>query len=438
MVGGVLYGPIYGVVFPALGFPGTIKAFVAAVVGGIGNLGGALIAGLLLGVIETLVVVYSAQFFGMPTGYRDAAAFVLLIVFLLFKPTGRMGTRVSMSEVGLIASMGYSSVVKKTVDILGLATVPRSVLAPPVLVAAILLPQVIGNEYYLWILTIIMMYSIAVLGMNLVLGYCGQFHFGQAGFMAIGAYTTALLLLNTEVNFIVALAASGALALIAGLLVGTPALRVRSDYLGLVTFAFGEIVRLVIVNSEFTRGPLGLPGIPQPALFGFKITSTADLYYYALFLLVLAYVLWAQVTRSYVGRAWRAIYEDETAAEAMGVNTGRYKIFAFGLACFLGGLAGAFWATQLRIVTPALFELDLSVMVIIMLVLGGMGSLPGSIIGATEMLRPPADFCSAFIGLVMILVPIYRPQGLFVRLGQTFARAVARLRPADGVAGGKP
>ncbi len=446
VVGGVLYGSIYGVVFPAMGFPGTIKAFVAAVVGGIGNLGGALIAGLLLGVIETVVVVYGAQFFGMPTGYRDAAAFILLVVFLLFKPTGLMGTRVSMTEVGAIASMGYSAVAKKTVRLLGLVAVPRAALAPAAVAVAVLLPLVLTDQYYLRIISIVFMYSIAVLGMNLVLGYCGQFHFGQAGFMAIGAYTTALLLLHTETNFVVALLISGGLALVAGLLIGIPALRVRSDYLGLVTFAFGEIVRLIIVNSEFTRGPMGLPGIPLPELFGVKIVTPVDFYYYALVLLVLAYAMCAQVTRSYIGRAWRAIYEDETAAEAMGINTGRYKILAFGLACFLGGIAGAYWATQLRIVTPTMFELDLSVMVIIMLVLGGMGNLPGSIIGAaimigaTELLRPIADVRSAFIGLVMILVPIFRPQGLFVDLGPTLARGWARIRgsrPTGADGGGR-
>ncbi len=432
VIGGILYGSIYGVVFPAMGFPGTIKAFVAAIIGGIGNLTGALIAGLFLGVIETLVVVYGADLLGLPPGYRDAVAFVILIVFLLFKPTGLMGTRVSMSEVGAAATMGYSAVVKKTVKLLGLVDVPRWSIWPILVIVGLLFPQVVDDPYLLRIACLIMMYSISVLGMNLVLGYCGQFHFGQAGFMAIGAYTTALLMLRFDVNFVPALIASGALAFFFGVLIGIPAIRVRSDYLALVTFAFGEIVRLFILNSDFTRGPMGLPGIPLPELFGFKIASMANFFYYALILLVLSYFLCVQVTRSFVGRAWRAIYEDETAAEAMGINTARYKILAFGLSCFLGGISGAYMATLSRFIAPNSFGVDLSILIIIMLVLGGLGNLWGSIVGAAimigaiELLRPIAEVRIAFIGLVMILVPILRPQGLFVGITDDIRRLLTR------------
>ena len=432
VVGGILYGSIYGVVFPAMGFPGTIKAFVAAIIGGIGNLTGALIAGLFLGVIETLVVVYGADLFGLPPGYRDAVAFVILIVFLLFKPTGLMGTRVSMSEVGAAATMGYSAVARRTVSLLGVVDVPRWAIWPGLVAAALLLPQIVDDPYLLRIACLVMMYSISVLGMNLVLGYCGQFHFGQAGFMAIGAYTTALLMLRLDVNFVPALIASGALAFFFGVLIGIPAIRVRSDYLALVTFAFGEIVRLFILNSDFTRGPMGLPGIPLPELFGFQIASMTAFFYYALALLVLSYFLCVRVTQSFIGRAWRAIYEDETAAEAMGINTARYKILAFGLSCFLGGISGAYMATLSRFIAPNSFGVDLSILVIIMLVLGGLGNLWGSIVGAAimigaiELLRPIAEVRIAFIGLVMILVPILRPQGLFVGVTEDLRRLARR------------
>ncbi|MSP51869.1 MAG: hypothetical protein EXQ91_05690 [Alphaproteobacteria bacterium] len=423
VIGGVLYGSIYGIVFTDMGFPGTIKAFVAAIVGGIGNLAGAMIAGLFLGVIETLVVVYGGDWVGLPPGYRDAVAFVILIVFLLFRPTGLMGTRVSTAEAGTGASMGYSATTRRAIKLFGAIVVPRWMIGPAALLAAVAFPQLISDPYLLRIANLIMMYAIAVLGMNLVLGYCGQFHFGQAGFLAIGAYTTALLMLNFDVNVLVALAASGALAFALGVLVGIPAIRVRSDYLALVTFAFGEIVRLFILNSGFTRGPMGLPGIPVPEIFGFKIADNVGFFYYALALLVLAYVLCVQVTRSHIGRAWKAIYEDETAAEAMGINTARYKILAFGLSCFLGGIAGSYMATFSRFIAPNSFGVDLSVLVIIMLVLGGLGNLWGSIIGAAimigavEILRPIAEFRIAFIGVVMILIPILRPQGIFSGIG---------------------
>ena len=444
VIGGILYGSIYGVVAPAMGFPGTIKAFVAAIIGGIGNLGGALIAGLFLGVIETLVVVYGADLIGFPTGYRDGVAFVILIAFLLFKPTGLMGTRVSMSEVGAAASMGFSATIKKGVSLLGLLTVPRWSAWAAVVAALVVLPLVMTNPYFLRIANQIMMYGIAVLGMNLILGYCGQFHFGQAAFVAIGAYTTALLMLNWDVNFLVALAASGALAFLFGILVGIPALRIRSDYLALVTFAFGEIVRLVLLNSGFSRGPMGLPGIPLPEIGGFVLRDNVSFYYYALALMLLSYLLCWKFTRSYFGRAWKAIYEDETAAEAVGINTGRYKILAFGLACFLGGIAGSYWATFMRFIAPNSFGVDLSILFIIMLVLGGLGNLAGSLVGAAiilvaiEFLRPIAEVRLAFIGVLMILIPVFRPEGIFSGwsgVTRRLSRALARFSAAKSRAG---
>lgn len=418
VIGGLLYGSIYGIVFPAMGLTGTIKAFVAAIIGGIGNLTGALIAGLFLGVIETLVVVYGADWIGLPPGYRDAVAFLILIVFLMFKPTGLMGTRVSTTEVGAAASMGHSAVAK-TVQLWGLVTIPRWIVWLLVLLLAALFPQFVQDAYIIRVANLIMMYSIAVLGMNLVLGYCGQFHFGQAGFMAIGAYTTGLLMIHWQTNFLVALMASGALACLFGILIGISAIRVRSDYLALVTMGFAEIVRLVLQNSSVTGGPMGLPGIPRPQLLGFTIASNADFFYYGLILLTLSFICCRRATQSYMGRAWKAIYEDESAAGAMGINTARYKILAFAFACFLGGIAGSYMASFTRFIAPSAFGLDLSVLIIIMVVLGGLGNLWGSIVGAAiligamELLRPISEFRIAFIGVLMILVPILRPQGLF-------------------------
>lgn len=419
VIGGILYGSVYGVAFPAMGFAGTIKAFVAAVIGGVGSLSGALIAGLFLGVVETLVVVYGGDLIGMPSGYRDAVAFVILIIFLLFRPTGLMGTRVSMSETGTAAGMGVSAKKAKDLSIFGTVALPRWAPWAGVLALLIAFPMVIDNPYLLRIANLIMMYGIAVLGVNLVLGYCGQFHFGQAGFLAIGAYTTALMMVHWDVNFLVALVASGSLAFLFGLLIGVPSLRIRSDYLALVTLAFGEIVRIVLLNSEFSRGPMGIPGIPLPSIGGFELRTNVGFYYYALILLVLSFILCRRICRSFIGRAWKAIAEDETAAAAMGIDTGRYKILAFGLACFLGGIAGSYMATFTRYIAPNSFTIDQSVLILVMLVIGGLGNLPGSLLGAAimlgaiELLRPISEFRIAFIGLVMILIPVFRPQGLF-------------------------
>src|SRR5262249_3447866 len=156
-------------------------------------------------------------------------------------------------------------------------------------------PLVVTNPYVLRIANLIIAYSIAVLGLNLVQGYCGQFHFGQSGFLAIGAYCTALLTIEWNVNFAVALVASGALAFGFGLIIGLPTMRVRGDYLALVTLAFGEMVRLVLLNSEFSRGPMGIPGIPLPSVSGVMIVGNAGFYYLGCTLLILCFLFCTQI-----------------------------------------------------------------------------------------------------------------------------------------------
>lgn len=432
-LGGILFGSIYGVAFTAMGFSGTLKAFVAAIIGGIGNLTGALIAGLALGVIETLVVVYGIDLVGLPPGYRDAVSFVILIVFLLFKPTGLMGTRVSTGETQTVRSFARSAATHGAAIMFGSRRLPSWVVWLAVLLAALVFPQIVSNPYVLRIANIVIIYSIAVLGLNLVQGYCGQFHFGQSGFLAIGAYTTALLMIGLKVSFLVALIASGGVAFVFGLLIGLPTLRVRGDYLALVTLAFGEVVRLVLLNSEFSRGPMGIPGIPLPKIAGITISNNVGFFYLALGLLVVTFIFCVQVTRSFIGRAWMAIAEDETAAGAMGISTFRYKILAFALASMIGGVAGSYMAVFTRYISPADFTIDQSVLMIVMLVIGGMGSLPSSVVGATvmivavELLRPIPDLRIAVIGLIMILIPVFRPQGLFTGLGSSLNWLLRRI-----------
>jgi branched-chain amino acid transport system permease protein len=434
-LGGILFASIYGVAFTAMGFSGTLKAFVAAIVGGIGNLTGALVAGLALGVIETLVVVYGIDWFGLPPGYRDGVSFVILIGFLLLKPTGLMGTRVSAGEMNAPRSLARSSAPPS----FGEMHIPSWLLWSAALLAAVLFPLVVANPYVLRIANLIAIYSIAVLGLNLVQGYCGQFHFGQSGFLAIGAYTTALLMIEWQASFLVALPVSAAMAFAFGLLIGLPTLRVRGDYLALVTLAFGEMVRLILLNSDFSRGPMGIPGIPLPVIAGITISDNVGFFYVALVLLAVTLAFCFQVTRSFIGRAWIAIAEDEVAAGAMGINVFRYKILAFALASMVGGIAGSYMAVFTRYISPADFTIDQSVLMIVMLVIGGLGHLPSSVIGAavmivaTELLRPIPEFRIAVIGIIMIAIPVLRPQGLFRDLIPALERRARQLGRADGL-----
>jgi branched-chain amino acid transport system permease protein len=164
---------------------------------------------------------------------------------------------------------------------------------------------------------------------------------------------------------------------------------------------------------------MGIPGIPLPSIGGVMITGNAGFYYLGCTLLILCFLFCTQVTRSFVGRAWMAIAEDETAAGAMGISPFRYKLLAFGLSSMIGGIAGSYLAVFTRFISPANFTVDQSVLLIVMLVIGGLGNLIGSVvgaavmIGATELLRPIPELRIASIGLLMILIPVFRPQGLF-------------------------
>jgi branched-chain amino acid transport system permease protein len=288
-----------------------------------------------------------------------------------------------------------------------------------VLVILAFVPVLVENEYYLRVLNMIFTYSMLTLGLNIALGYLGEFHFGQAAMYALGAYTTALLTTRYGVGYVLALLASVAVPILASLLLGFPSLRIRGDYLCLVTFAFAEIVRIVATGwVAFTRGPMGIPAIPAATFFGITIRGNVSYYYYGLVLLILIYLGCYLVVNSHFGRAFLAIREDETAAAALGINTGEYKILAFALSALPAGLAGSYFASYVSFIGPTNFTADISILTAEAVILGGMGSLPGSILGsailvvALEVLRPLALFRKGIIGGTIILLLVFRPQGL--------------------------
>jgi branched-chain amino acid transport system permease protein len=302
-----------------------------------------------------------------------------------------------------------------------------------ILAVFVLVPVVIENEYYIRVINMIFIYSMLSLGLNVALGYLGEFHFGQAAMYAIGAYTTALLTTRYGVSFPLAFLASIAVPAAASLLIGFPSLRIRGDYLALVTFAFGEIVRIV-ANSwvSFTRGPMGIPRIPSATFFGVTIRGNVPYYYYGLGLTVFVYLSCYLIVNSHFGRAFLAIREDETAAESLGINTARYKLLAFAVSAFPAGIAGSYLASYLSFIGPTNFTADDSIVVAEAVILGGMASLPGSVLGsailviALEVLRPIALFRKAFIGATIILLLVFRPQGLLggYSIGEFLAKGV--------------
>jgi len=263
------------------------------------------------------------------------------------------------------------------------------------------------------------LYIILTLSLNLITGYTGQLSLGHAAFYAIGAYTSALLSLRSGLSFLVTAPVAALVAAAAALMLGIPALKLQGAYLAIVTLGFNEIVRIVALNwMSLTRGPMGLPGIPNPRILSYTIRSSRDYYYLILGLVLITIIVMYRIINSRIGRGFIAIREDELAAEAMGINTHCYKILSFTIAAFFAGLAGSYYAHFVTYIDPQSFTFEESIQMLSMVVLGGMGSIPGAILGAIvlvvspELLRFLQDYRMVIYGGVLIVMMLLRPQGL--------------------------
>jgi branched-chain amino acid transport system permease protein len=296
------------------------------------------------------------------------------------------------------------------------------------LVAALLVPAVLRSPYVLHVAVLAGIYVILTLSLNLVTGFCGQFSLGHAGFYGIGAYTAALSAVHWGSPFVLNLAAAALVAGLAGFLIGLPTLRLGGIYLAMATLGFGEIIHLVLLNwLGLTRGPLGIPAIPGPAILGLDLATPARQYYVALALVVLATLVVSRLVDSGFGEAIQAVRDDEIAAEALGVPTTRLKVITFTVSAGLAGVAGAFFAHYATFVSPGSFTLVESILVLSLLVFGGMGSVEGSIAGAViltvapEVFRFLAEYRMVIYGAILLGLIVFRPQGLLggISLGLT-------------------
>ena len=277
----------------------------------------------------------------------------------------------------------------------------------------------LAKDYYTDVAILVCIYIILALGVNIVIGFSGLLHLGFAAFYGIGAYTNALLTTHFGLGFWSALPLTLIVTSVSGLLLAVPSFRLRGDYLAIVTLGFGEIIRLVLNNwDSVTRGPNGISNIPSPFILGFEISSLKFYYYLVLFFVFLAAFIVNRVHRSRTGRAWLSIREDETAAEAMGINTKKYKFMALTFGAFWAGLAGALFASKMHFVSPESFSFMESVFVVCMIILGGLGSIPGVILGSLilvllpELLREFQSYRMLALGIGLVLMMIFRPQGL--------------------------
>jgi len=276
----------------------------------------------------------------------------------------------------------------------------------------------------------VLVYICLGLGLNVVVGLAGMLDLGYIAFYGVGAYTYAILNTVYGLAFWVCLPFAGIFACIAGCIVGYPTLRMRGDYLAIVTLGFGEIIRIILNNwMDLTNGPNGILGIDRIGWFrvvfegGFTfetmwVKKLQLFYYFTLALAILVAIGVNRLNFSRIGRAWESIREDETAAELMGVNTFIYKLLAYATGAFFAGLAGAFFAARMKFVSPESFTFLESAMVLCMVVLGGMGSIPGIVLGVLALIALPEVFREfesyrmLIFGATMIIMMLFRPAGL--------------------------
>ncbi|MDP1781900.1 branched-chain amino acid ABC transporter permease [Hydrogenophaga sp.] len=287
------------------------------------------------------------------------------------------------------------------------------------------------QEYWLAQLTFVLIYSIVGLGLMLLAGFTGLFSLGHAAFLGVGAYTQAIMV-NAGLPFPLALACAGLLSAAVGMVVGLPALRVKGIYLGMATLAFGFIVEEIMARWEsVTGGNSGLV-VNAPALFGWELESTNEFYFLCLLVTVLATLAIANLMRSSTGRAFVAIRDSEISAQSMGIHLARYKTMSFALSAALAGIGGALYAHKIQFLSPEQFSIIQSIDLLLMVVIGGLGSIHGAFLGAIFLIVMPQlialgkDFLPAAIGqaaglqgtvygLVLIAFVLFEPMGLYGR-----------------------
>jgi len=355
-------------------------------------------------------------------------AVVTTICFALY----RLGKRGALDPVLHPAGRARDAVAA------ALSRAPRWMFWLPLGALALAYPM-LTNRYAQDVAINVLVYICLGLGLNIVVGLCGLLDLGYIAFYGVGAYTYALLSVHYSLPFWVSLPICAIFAAVAGCIIGYPTLRMRGDYLAIVTLGFGEIVRIVLNNwMALTGGPNGILGIKSPGVyiphltdgtFSFEYLAVRKLeylYYIILALAVFTVIAVYRINFSRIGRAFEAIREDETAAELMGVNTFRFKLLAYALGAVFGGLAGAFFAARMRFVSPESFTFIESAMVLAMVVLGGMGSIPGVILGALALVALPEMFRGfelyrmlAFGGAMAVMM-VVRPAGFWpaARLGK--------------------
>ena len=413
-VSGLLVGMYYNYIDTAMSFQATLKGVVAQVVGGVGNVPGAIAGSLLLGLVES----YGIALFG--TSYRNLFAFVLLVIVLVLRPNGLFATGRRTPPEPMTGTFIAPS--------RPLILSPRTLMG--IAVALAVLPFVYADPYVMQTLTNAWLYAMLGLSLTLIAGTAGLISLGHAALLAIGGYASALLAINFGMPVALAIFLAGLIAAALGTLLVFPSFRLRGHYFSIATLAVGEIVSLVILNWDgLTRGPIGLSGIPPLSLFGVELESAQSVYWFALAVLVVLVMLQFRLLASHLGRVLRAVRDDDVAARSYGIRLDRYKALAFAFGSFAAGIAGAVSAHQYSYINHETFTAQLSILALTIVILGGMGNVVGAIVGSvlliglSEVLRVVSglhigayevpDLRILVYGITLLLLVRFRPQGLF-------------------------
>ena len=403
---GVFVGMYTSNVSPTSGAAAGLTAFVAATLGGLGSMVGAVLGGFLLGIIEA----FGISLWG--DGVRDLITFGVLLLVLILRPGGLLGTVPAISGepmTGTFLSGGRE--IRLRWWHAGLA----------VAVAAIALP-LLADRYTLTVAAGVAIYAIIAASMTLVSGSAGQITIGQAGPIAVGAYTSAILTVVTGWSFWPALIVAGLLSAVVSTVLTAPVWRLRGHYVAIATLGVGSVAVAVIRNWEsLTRGAYGIRGIPAPTLFGAKLNSAVEFYLLTLAVLVLTLVVITRIRASHLGTVLAAVGADDVAARSSGVRVRDYKALAFAVAAFFAGIGGALLAHQYTYIDPSIFNLAMSLLALTIIVLGGLSSPVGAVLGALilvglpELLRITPDVRILGYGVLLLLIIRFRPSGLWVR-----------------------
>lgn len=285
------------------------------------------------------------------------------------------------------------------------------------LIIVFLVPQFTSN-YVVYVLNLVAIYSIVSIGLNILTGYAGQLSLGHAGFLAIGAYSSAIFMTKLNAPFLPAMLSAGVITAFIGLLVGLPAIRLRGFYLAIATLAFGYFVNEAIINfPSLTNGEHGLV-VPRASIGPIIFNTDKRFYYFIIVVMIILVILARNLLKTHIGRAFIALRDSEVAAETMGINLARYKTIAFILSAFYTGIAGSLYAHLLTFIDPDSFDIFVSINYITMIVVGGLASILGSILGAvlltalSEILAGTRELYSLVYGSVMLLFIMFLPYGL--------------------------